>query len=443
MKSDNYVPILILVIFLSITNSLKSNTPQIHFSSYKKTIQAGKTTKIRLNLENAPSSKTSLLILQLRSPSNTKKIIYRKKIKKFPLNGSKNIKAYIPHMTPEIKNAHWVTFFKNSNGILSKSISKKVQINSADDFIIVTRNISTLGIFNSTFSLYIPPKYNENNPSSLLVVLHGRGGNGKQFIESWIDTAKQFNMILLSPSAIDPLMWNLFDWELIKKAIQQIKSEYKIKENNTYLSGVSAGAIATYLYGLNNTNIFKAIAPIAGIPKKESEFNIDPEQIPLPHDPHSQVPILNILGDKDLYFFNDSTDHYGIWMNHLKQSGYQVKDILYPNRGHTFVPKDTLLVGRFFSKNHSPMLGKIPDFSIVPGQKFKYQFKVKDPDNDSILKFKLKKKPKGLHWDRQSYTMEWSPKQKQTGIHKLKVIVIDNRKGKSKQKFHIEVKTTP
>lgn len=305
--------------------------------SYSKTLKPGHFFKIKIKTE-----KSDLLPIKTTLKINTNTQTF-KKIKWILSNQNRTLKYYIPLKFNEEMVAR-VTFSMSHNEIKSKLFSKTIPIKTIE--IHINSDEVQFFQYQSTYSFLSPLP----NPRTLVIVLHGYLGNGSDFIHAWKDAAYRYQMAIASLSAIDSSQWQITDWLLIQKMIETIQLKYPFIQDQIFITGVSAGAVASYLYGLTNPHTFKALGAISGIPKYESEFQIDPTQIPLASDKENQIPIINILGKKDPYFFSDATDHHQLWINHLRSYGYHVKDIVHPNMAHELRTKDTYKVFKYFQK---------------------------------------------------------------------------------------------
>ncbi|HEX2921227.1 MAG TPA: PHB depolymerase family esterase [Bacteroidales bacterium] len=134
-----------------------------------------------------------------------------------------------------------------------------------------------------TCKLYIPDLYDESKAVSLVIVLHGRGGNGDSMI---LITKKGFNrlankdmFIVAYPDAVE-LNWNdgrkdeqshdrahrenIDDVGFISALIDEMMKIYKIDSARIYVTGISNGAIMCYRLACELSHLVAAIAPVDG-----------------------------------------------------------------------------------------------------------------------------------------------------------------------------------
>ena len=132
-------------------------------------------------------------------------------------------------------------------------------------------------------NIRLPENYNPQKKYTLLIGLHGGGGNAKNFITVW-DSLNNTDFICAVPQA--PYPWLLdkeigYDWalwpsgnnkfitrasDLIAKYISDLtvflKNQYSV--GDVYLFGFSQGAIFTYISGMKKHNIYKGLIIFSG-----------------------------------------------------------------------------------------------------------------------------------------------------------------------------------
>lgn len=134
-----------------------------------------------------------------------------------------------------------------------------------------------------TWKLYVPTLSDESVSVPLVIVLHGRGGNGDSMI---LLTRKGFNrfadkdpFIVAYPNGIE-LNWNdgrkdeqsndrahrdnIDDVGFISALIDKMIRDYNVDHSRVYVTGISNGAIMCYRLGCELSNKIAAIAPVDG-----------------------------------------------------------------------------------------------------------------------------------------------------------------------------------
>ena len=420
-------------------------TPQaysakIKIKSYPNNIEAGTTIKVPIKWKKATNDDSYHIIVQLENKTTNPNIQIKKEFFNFNKTGSKKIKLYIPLKTPTATN--------------SKLIAAIISTKEEDPWInplAIFETGSTIKTYKSSFqhteatiknnlynnyALYVPAPYQVKKKYPLVVALHGAGGNGEDFISSWMDAAHKYQMIVITPTQLVAPYWQLYDWSSINYAINQTIAELNIDDDDILLTGVSAGAVGTYLFGLLNPNTFKAIAPIIGFPI--SGYGIEPDTITLSSNPNNQFPIFTINGAADTIF---AIEQLSTWLSVLDKAGFNYISTIIPNRTHKTEVSDFLKAAKWFKKNHAPMLGQPSNHSVNIDENLNFQIAVKDPDNN-LKKTNLKNIPLKANYKQSTHTFSWIPKTKDIGkTFQITVIAKDKKKAKSKRNFSITVLT--
>jgi polyhydroxybutyrate depolymerase len=134
-----------------------------------------------------------------------------------------------------------------------------------------------------TFHIYIPSLYDKLVQLPLVIVLHGRGGNGESMV---LVTRKGFNKLadkdgffVVYPDGVE-LNWNdgrmdeeandrahrenIDDVGFISELIDSMIEDYNIDPKRVYVTGISNGAIMSYRLACELSHKIAAIAPVDG-----------------------------------------------------------------------------------------------------------------------------------------------------------------------------------
>ena len=181
----------------------------------------------------------------------------------------------------------------------------------------------------SDYSLYIPEDYSPEKKLPLILALHGGYGQGVEYIWTWLRPARSRGYAVLAPKSID-VTWDMsvpsIDARSIMQMLEEVTREYAIDPTRIYLTGLSDGGIFTYIFGLENSHLFRGLAPIAGVvhpvvdPMLRARLGAD-------------TPMFVIHGAKDFIFpvaFTRQTSKL------LQDIGYNVKYEELPEWGHAF-----------------------------------------------------------------------------------------------------------
>lgn len=128
------------------------------------------------------------------------------------------------------------------------------------------------------YYIYIPNSYDGTKPVPLVFDFHGRGGNprGEVAYSDFANLAEKKGFILVAPRGIFAELgmpaWNtrlepdgVDDVALVKQIIKEITQKYHIDKKRIYATGMSGGARMVSRVGCDLSDIFAAIAPVAGV----------------------------------------------------------------------------------------------------------------------------------------------------------------------------------
>lgn len=113
------------------------------------------------------------------------------------------------------------------------------------------------------YGLYIPPNYDSTRAYPLIVCLHGAGFDGDSYLDRWKPRLGN-RYILVCPTFVFGAWWTRDAEELVLSVIKTIMKKYHVDPDRVFLTGMSNGAIGTYLIGLNHADRFAALIPMAG-----------------------------------------------------------------------------------------------------------------------------------------------------------------------------------
>jgi len=155
------------------------------------------------------------------------------------------------------------------------SCLKKKESNPGSDGSITVDGLSR------TYTLHLPPNYEEGNDFSLVIAMHGGGGNGGQFessskLSQKADAAK---FIVVYPNGVKgngllkAQTWNaggccdyardhnINDVKFISQLIDHLVANYKINPKKVYATGHSNGGMMAYRLACELSGKIAAIAP--------------------------------------------------------------------------------------------------------------------------------------------------------------------------------------
>jgi phospholipase/carboxylesterase len=181
----------------------------------------------------------------------------------------------------------------------------------------------------SDYTLYIPEDYTKAKPLPLIVALHGGYGQGNEYIWTWLRPARSRGYAVLAPKSWD-VTWDMSlpssDSQSILRMLDEITNEYSIDPARVYLSGLSDGGIFTFIFGFENSRLFRGLAPIAGVlhPVLDSLLR---------QNRGKDTPILMIHGAQDFIFpVAFARQAFDLF----KSIGYRVTYEELPDWGHAY-----------------------------------------------------------------------------------------------------------
>lgn len=192
--------------------------------------------------------------------------------------------------------------------------------------------------------LYVPKSYDPTRRYPLIVVLHPAGLRGEPFASAWGETAGRAGaFVVLAPECRDTKkrIWTLADEADVAATTKRIIVAYDIDPARVLLTGFSQGANFTYIFGLRNPTLFRAIAPVSGVlaarPSPESEKILQAAR---------GVPTYICHGAQDDRFpvarAREARDR-------LEKLGYNVTYREDPLTGHAFPPGEYDRIWRWFN----------------------------------------------------------------------------------------------
>ncbi len=134
-----------------------------------------------------------------------------------------------------------------------------------------------------TYLLHIPSSYNENNPTPLVLSLHGGGGDAvnQRRVSGFNDLADEKGFIVVYPNGTGRLEDKILTWNggtccgyaltyqiddvgFIRAMVAELQAQYNIDPKRIYATGLSNGGIMSYRLACDAADIFAAIGPVAG-----------------------------------------------------------------------------------------------------------------------------------------------------------------------------------
>lgn len=132
------------------------------------------------------------------------------------------------------------------------------------------------------YMVYLPDNYPAEEPSSLILTLHGLGGNMQEFSQTGFDeVADSTNYVVVSPQAVADFLagtaWNsragifgyypnsdVDDIGFLNSLVDYMIDHYSINPDQVYMTGFSMGGFMTQRMACESNEKFRAFASVAG-----------------------------------------------------------------------------------------------------------------------------------------------------------------------------------
>lgn len=157
-----------------------------------------------------------------------------------------------------------------------------------------------VGSLTRSYIVHVPPEYDDTKPLPLVIVIHGGGGNAERTpkMTGMSEKADKEGFIAVYPYGTGWLKDRLLTWNtgnccgyamnnnvddvsFFRAMLDKLEKTYSIDSKRIYATGISNGAMMSYRLACEFSEIFAAIAPVAGA------MNID--------DPKPTSPISVII----------------------------------------------------------------------------------------------------------------------------------------------------
>ena len=152
--------------------------------------------------------------------------------------------------------------------------------------------------------IYVPKNIKENAP--LVVAIHGYTSSAKTLMGySGINQiADKEGFLVAYPQGTKDSRDNNFfnvgyefhsdskvnDVNFIREIVLNLTKDYKLNSKRVFATGMSNGGDMSYLLACTSSDLFTAVAPVAGVMMKDTLENCNPEK---------KIPIFEIHGTKD------------------------------------------------------------------------------------------------------------------------------------------------
>ena len=169
------------------------------------------------------------------------------------------------------------------------------------------------------FILHVPESANKDSP--LVFVIHGYSSSAEEIQQysGMNKIADREGFIAVYPQGtIDQRGIRFFnvgfqfhrdstidDVSFIRELVIHVRDTYQLSEKNIFATGMSNGGDMSYLLACTSSDLFKAVAPVAGVMMKKTLDNCNPKK---------PIPVFEIHGTNDkISLFEGDIENKGGW----------------------------------------------------------------------------------------------------------------------------------
>jgi len=224
------------------------------------------------------------------------------------------------------------------------------------------------GGLDRTYYLHIPQNLPEN--AALVVVMHGYTGSASGIMgySGMNSVADENGFVVLYPQGTADSSGNNFfnvgyefhagvsvdDVAYIKAVIAHLQETYSLSEENVFATGMSNGGDMSYLLACEASDVFKAVAPVAGMMLQSFYDTCDPARL---------MPVFEIHGTQDdvTYWDGDmeNEDGWGAYPDMRTIIDFWIEKHALEEQEITELPnintndRSTVVFERYWSSNHN------------------------------------------------------------------------------------------
>ncbi|MDP6447453.1 MAG: prolyl oligopeptidase family serine peptidase [Pirellulaceae bacterium] len=161
-----------------------------------------------------------------------------------------------------------------SDGGLNESAGSAVPADSAP--FVSQRALELSNGRSMRYTLSLPATHDANRAAPMILALHYGGPvtpyYGRGMIEMLVGPALgELNAIIVAPDSIAGRWNNDANERAVLELIDHLKTEFKIAENQTLVTGFSMGGAGTWYFASRHQDLFSAAIPIAGRPLNDGD----------------------------------------------------------------------------------------------------------------------------------------------------------------------------
>ena len=175
------------------------------------------------------------------------------------------------------------------------------------------------GALTRSYLLHVPKQL--THPAPLVIVMHGYTGSADSIMSysGMNEVADEEGFVVVYPQGTVDQQGNAFfnvgyefhadasvdDLQFIRDLVAHLQDELTLNPDKVFAAGMSNGADMSYLLACQASDIFRAVAPIAGVMMKETFDTCSPSR---------PLPLFEVHGTNDeVSLFNGDMENSGGW----------------------------------------------------------------------------------------------------------------------------------
>jgi polyhydroxybutyrate depolymerase len=179
------------------------------------------------------------------------------------------------------------------------------------------------GALTRSYLLHVPKQL--THPAPLVIVMHGYTGSADSIMSysGMNEVADEEGFVVVYPQGTVDQQGNAFfnvgyefhadasvdDLQFIRDLVAHLQDELTLNPDKVFAAGMSNGADMSYLLACQASDIFRAVAPIAGVMMKETFDTCSPSR---------PLPLFEVHGTNDeVSLFNGDMENSGGWGPYL------------------------------------------------------------------------------------------------------------------------------
>ena len=158
---------------------------------------------------------------------------------------------------------------------------------------VLVRSVNFQGI-DYVYFVYVPTNFVANVPHPAMLLVHGAGGNGREFIDHWSALAESQGLLLVAPTLDLSAEAETKVPQVFPGIMAAVSAEWNVDASRRYVFGYSAGGYFAYDAALLSSDYFAGCAVFASV--------IQPDYDDIVQRSPRKTSIAIYLGTHDQYF---------------------------------------------------------------------------------------------------------------------------------------------